>query len=152
MNIGTLSRCASRCTTQMCRAEREQRRCLSSANAAATSMSSLASAALPAAQYLTMKERLKKTKVAPDVWQYLSARIIGKPKNNWQRRHMWFNARYKNFAPIFLDQLKPRMVHWKSVIDAKDLPLPRLPEVKIKLSHHVGSHHCFRSGCICWSI
>ncbi|CEL98249.1 unnamed protein product [Vitrella brassicaformis CCMP3155] len=88
-----------------------------------------ASAAIPEDQYLTMRQRLRRALILPDVWNYLASRLIGKPKTKQMRRLLYFNRRHKKFAPVFIDQLKPKMKWAASALEESQLPLPRLPEV-----------------------
>ncbi|GAB68164.1 probable GTP-binding protein [Plasmodium cynomolgi strain B] len=67
--------------------------------------------------------------------------MLGKPLNKLQRKYL--NEKRPNFAPIFLDQLKPRMILYKTAIQVSELPLPKYPEIAF-----IGRSNCGKSTLI----
>eukprot|EP00927_Polykrikos_kofoidii_P028639 TRINITY_DN24957_c0_g2_i2.p1 TRINITY_DN24957_c0_g2~~TRINITY_DN24957_c0_g2_i2.p1 ORF type:complete len:896 (+),score=183.13 TRINITY_DN24957_c0_g2_i2:37-2724(+) len=66
-----------------------------------------------------------------DDLRYIAEKKIGKPLTTEDRRAMWFDVRFKRYAPVFLGQFKPQMRFWTGALNESQLPLPRLPEVAI---------------------
>lgn len=72
---------------------------------------------------------IKKRPIDPGIYNYLTTRLIGRPRSKWQRKHLWFVKKHRKFAPVFLQQLKPQVNLIASALHEHDLPLARLPEV-----------------------
>ncbi|SBS86813.1 GTP-binding protein, putative [Plasmodium ovale] len=91
----------------------------------------------------TMSRRQKEKRIKLDVkiYEQLKKRMIGKPMNKLQRNYM--KEKRPKFAPIFLDQLKPRMILYKVAIKVSELPLPKYPEVAF-----IGRSNCGKSTLI----
>ncbi|KAF4648497.1 (ABC) transporter, partial [Perkinsus olseni] len=74
------------------------------------------------------------------VREYLAKRRIGAPITQEDRQFMWFQNGKRNFAPMFLDQMKPWMKLHKNVARREQIPPPVLPEVAV-----VGRSNCGKS-------
>ena len=88
---------------------------------------------------LTDKRRLEeKTKPAKRVVHYLQSRLIGRPRSAVERREAWLNMKKRQFAPMFLDQMKPQMKRWCSALTRDQLPAEYLPEIAVVGRSNVG--------------
>ncbi|CAD2111173.1 GTP-binding protein, putative [Plasmodium vinckei petteri] len=76
---------------------------------------------------MSRRQREKGMKLDLKIYENLRRKMLGKPLNKLQRKYM--NEKRPNFAPVFLDQLKPRMVLYKVAIKVNELPLPKYPEI-----------------------
>uniref|UniRef100_A0A0G4F324 EngB-type G domain-containing protein n=1 Tax=Chromera velia CCMP2878 TaxID=1169474 RepID=A0A0G4F324_9ALVE len=101
------------------------------------------SRSLPRSEYMSDKKRLRTAKIDPSVHRYLATRMIGRPASKWQNRYQWYKIKYKDFAPMFLGQMKPWMKLSVAAKKAEELPLPRLPEVAF-----VGRSNCGKSSLV----
>ncbi|SOV19257.1 GTP-binding protein, putative [Plasmodium gaboni] len=91
--------------------------------------------------YMSKRKREKSLKLDMNIYEQLKRKMIGKPLNKLQKKYM--NEKRPNFAPIFLDQLKPRMVLYKTAIQVNELPLPKYPEIAF-----IGRSNCGKSTLI----
>ncbi|SOV83250.1 GTP-binding protein, putative [Plasmodium sp. gorilla clade G3] len=91
--------------------------------------------------YMSKRKREKGLKLDLNIYEQLKRKMIGKPLNKLQKKYM--NEKRPNFAPIFLDQLKPRMVLYKTAIQVNELPLPKYPEIAF-----IGRSNCGKSTLI----
>ncbi|CAD7961193.1 unnamed protein product [Amoebophrya sp. A120] len=72
----------------------------------------------------------KQTRPLPEITKYLSQFGIGKAKTKQERRLQYYEVTSgSNFAPKFLNQLKPRMWFIGSAVKDEQLPAPKLPEI-----------------------
>ncbi|SCL95995.1 GTP-binding protein, putative [Plasmodium berghei] len=76
---------------------------------------------------MSRRQREKGMKLDLKIYENLRRKMLGIPLNKLQRKYM--NEKRPNFAPVFLDQLKPRMVLYKVAIKVNELPLPKYPEI-----------------------
>lgn len=81
---------------------------------------------------LSRWKKLKKGKVEIEIHDYLSHRMIGKPQNKRIRKMMWFKSKYKNYAPVFIDQFKPQIKLAAAALTEEELPSPIIPEVGVE--------------------
>ncbi|SOS81247.1 GTP-binding protein, putative [Plasmodium sp. gorilla clade G1] len=91
--------------------------------------------------YMSKRKREKCLKLDLNIYEQLKRKMIGKPLNKLQKKYI--NEKRPNFAPIFLDQLKPRMVLYKTAIQVNELPLPKYPEIAF-----IGRSNCGKSTLI----
>eukprot|EP00929_Paragymnodinium_shiwhaense_P067396 TRINITY_DN33931_c0_g3_i1.p1 TRINITY_DN33931_c0_g3~~TRINITY_DN33931_c0_g3_i1.p1 ORF type:complete len:848 (+),score=226.49 TRINITY_DN33931_c0_g3_i1:111-2654(+) len=61
----------------------------------------------------------------------VSEEKLGRAMTMEDRRAIWYDHRYKKYAPEFLGQVKPHMKFWTAALEENQLPLARLPEVAI---------------------
>lgn len=80
------------------------------------------------------------TKSDPEVTRLIAEKKVGKPITQADRRRVWFEHNNKQYAPIFLNQLKPRMTLWAKALKEEELPPPRLPEIAL-----AGRSNCGKS-------
>ncbi|ANQ09711.1 Ribosome biogenesis GTP-binding protein YsxC [Plasmodium coatneyi] len=90
---------------------------------------------------LSRRQRERNTKIDVKIYEQLKKKMLGKPLNKVQRKYL--KEKRPNFAPIFLDQLKPRMILYKTAIQVSELPLPKYPEVAF-----IGRSNCGKSTLI----
>ncbi|CAA9989728.1 GTP-binding protein, putative [Plasmodium knowlesi strain H] len=76
---------------------------------------------------ISRRQRERNTKIDVNIYEQLKRKMLGKPLNKVQRKYL--KEKRPNFAPIFLDQLKPRMILYKTAIQVSELPLPKYPEI-----------------------
>ncbi|KJP87727.1 ribosome biogenesis GTP-binding protein YsxC [Plasmodium fragile] len=76
---------------------------------------------------ISRRQRERNTKIDVKIYEQLKKKMLGKPLNKVQRKYL--KEKRPNFAPIFLDQLKPRMILYKTAIEVSELPLPKYPEI-----------------------
>lgn len=82
----------------------------------------------------------RRLKADPEVTHLLTQKKIGKPVTQADRRRVWFELQNKQYAPVFLNQLKPRMTLWTTALKEEELPPPRLPEIAL-----AGRSNCGKS-------
>eukprot|EP00928_Gymnodinium_smaydae_P031676 TRINITY_DN23173_c3_g1_i1.p1 TRINITY_DN23173_c3_g1~~TRINITY_DN23173_c3_g1_i1.p1 ORF type:complete len:920 (-),score=227.94 TRINITY_DN23173_c3_g1_i1:44-2803(-) len=77
--------------------------------------------------------RLREKAAMPNdnLMRYISEQRIGKPNTTAERRRVWFDMRFKRYAPQFMGQIKPLMRLWTTALEESQLPLARLPEVAL---------------------
>lgn len=80
---------------------------------------------------LTRIGKLKKGKVIPEIHDFLTARLIGKPQSKAMRQMFWFRTKHRKYAPVFAGQLRPKMNLVARALVDEDLPPPNLPEVSV---------------------
>ncbi|EUD69505.1 GTP-binding protein [Plasmodium inui San Antonio 1] len=90
---------------------------------------------------ISRRQRERNTKIDVKIYEQLKKKMLGKPLNKLQRKYV--NEKRPNFAPIFLDQLKPRMILYKTAIQVSELPLPKYPEIAF-----IGRSNCGKSTLI----
>lgn len=97
----------------------------------------------PSGHFLPSKSKVKRlreraeTRLDADLCHYLQEHRVGRAKSKEQKRQQWLETTQRNYAPPFLQQLRPRMWHIGSALTVSALPAPRLPEVAF----------CGRSNC-----
>mmetsp|Transcript_118384 Transcript_118384/g.339823 ORF Transcript_118384/g.339823 Transcript_118384/m.339823 type:complete len:978 (-) Transcript_118384:24-2957(-) len=64
-----------------------------------------------------------------DLLRNVAENKIGKAVTMPERKNLWYDLRYKKYAPVFLGQVKPKMKFWTAALEEAQLPVPRLPEV-----------------------
>jgi len=82
----------------------------------------------------------KRTKADSEVLYLVNSKRIGKPMTTADKRRVWFELNQKKYAPVFLDQVKPRMTLWAQALQEDQLPPPRLPEIAL-----AGRSNCGKS-------
>ncbi|GAW82664.1 GTP-binding protein [Plasmodium gonderi] len=90
---------------------------------------------------ISRRQKERSTKLDIKIYEQLKKKMLGKPLNKLQKKYM--NEKRQNFAPIFLDQLKPRMILYKTAIQVNELPLPKYPEIAF-----IGRSNCGKSTLI----
>jgi len=81
----------------------------------------------------TSKKRIgeRRVKVEAAIVHKLAEKRIGQAVTTADRKRTWVELQVKKYAPVFLNQLKPRMTLWAEALKEDELPPPRLPEVAI---------------------
>ncbi|KAI4836851.1 GTP-binding protein YihA2 [Plasmodium brasilianum] len=90
---------------------------------------------------ISRRQKEKGMKLDLKIYEQLRKKMLGKPLNKLQKKYM--NEKRPKFAPIFLDQLKPRMILYKVAIQVSELPLPKYPEIAF-----IGRSNCGKSTLI----
>lgn len=90
-------------------------------------------------EFMSKRKKERKTKLDQSVYEYLKRRMIGRVPREFQRGI----EEKRKYAPIFLDQIKPRMDLYKTAIQVDELPLPKYPEVAF-----IGRSNCGKSTLI----
>ncbi|CRG94617.1 GTP-binding protein, putative [Plasmodium gallinaceum] len=90
---------------------------------------------------ISRRKREKNMKLDIKIYENLKKKMLGKPLNKLQKKYI--NEKCPNFAPVFLDQLKPRMTLYRKAIQVSELPLPKYPEVAF-----IGRSNCGKSTLI----
>lgn len=91
--------------------------------------------------YVSRREKERNTKLDEKLYEYLKRRMVGKPLNELQRKYL--NDKKRDFAPMFLNQLRPQMILYKKAIQVEELPLPKYPEIAF-----IGRSNCGKSTLI----
>lgn len=92
-------------------------------------------------KYVSRREKERNTKLDEKLYEYLKRRMVGKPLNELQRKYL--NDKKRDFAPMFLNQLRPQMILYKKAIQVEELPLPKYPEIAF-----IGRSNCGKSTLI----
>lgn len=91
---------------------------------------------------------LKMGKVVPDIHNYVTTRLLGKPKTREMRRYLWFIKKHRNFAPLLLNQLKPTVRLRRTASVPTDVfPPMTLPEVAFIGRSNAGKSTLVNSLC-----
>jgi len=77
------------------------------------------------------KLRERATLPSNDHLRHIGQNKIGKAVSYIDRKNLWYDLRYKKYAPTFLGQVKPKMVLWSAALEEAQLPPARLPEVAV---------------------
>lgn len=80
---------------------------------------------------LARVKKLRERSAVPEVsvLRHIGEHKIGKAVSYLDRKHLWYELRYKRYAPVFLNQVKPRMKFWTAALEEAQLPPARLPEI-----------------------
>lgn len=81
----------------------------------------------------TSQKRIMERKIKVDaaIVHKLAEKRIGKPVTTADRRRVWFELNQKKYAPVFLNQIKPRMTLWAKALKEEELPPAKLPEIAL---------------------
>lgn len=77
--------------------------------------------------------KLRERAVLPsyDLLRHIGENKLGKAQTYAERKSLWYEIRYKKYAPVFLGQVKPHMKFWTAALEEAQLPPARLPEVAV---------------------
>lgn len=75
------------------------------------------------------KLREKCAQPSLELLRHIAENKISKATTLIDRKNLWYDLRYKKYAPMFLGQVKPRMKFWTAALEEAQMPPPRLPEV-----------------------
>ncbi|CAK9018784.1 unnamed protein product [Durusdinium trenchii] len=76
-------------------------------------------------------QRLRERAARPqyELLRYLAETKVARVQTQEDRKKLWYDLRYNRYAPLFLNQIKPRMKLWAAALHESQLPLARLPEI-----------------------
>eukprot|EP00933_Yihiella_yeosuensis_P084467 TRINITY_DN9898_c0_g1_i4.p1 TRINITY_DN9898_c0_g1~~TRINITY_DN9898_c0_g1_i4.p1 ORF type:complete len:842 (+),score=179.75 TRINITY_DN9898_c0_g1_i4:129-2654(+) len=77
------------------------------------------------------KLRERAARPSHDLLRYIAENKVAKVQSQADRKQLWYDLRYKKYAPTFIGQVKPRMRFWTAALEESQLPLARLPEVAV---------------------